>query len=394
MIHPRYLIPFIVEDLERNKMVFIAGPRQVGKTTLARSIGDTTFAGDYLYLNWDVIDDRRAILSRKFSTNHALVIFDEIHKYRIFKNYLKGLYDDPRRTYRIIVTGSAKLDIYRRGSDSLQGRYFLYHLHPFSFAELSEKTPIIQEPKAELSFQNNGAVGHNLQDLLRFGGFPESYIGQDDTLTRRLQDAAGERLVEGDVRDIELIRDLSGMFHLTQLLPQRIGSLLSLNALREDLEIAHGTVSLWMDILERFYFHYRLSPWTAKHARSLRKEKKLYLWDWSLVPEVAARFENIVASHLLKFVSFFRDTKGYRTELHYLRDKEGHEIDFLVTINDKPWFAVEAKLSDDTPSKHLRYYQERLRIPYLYQVVSVSDVDTKYREVRVMSADKFFSGLV
>ena len=344
-------------------------------------------------MNWDVIEDRRAILAQKFPAERSLIIFDEIHKYRPFKNYLKGLFDNPRRRYRIMVTGSAKLDVFRRGSDSLQGRYFLYHLHPFSFAEVSGTVPHAYEPIQGLTFhkKNDREIYHN---LFHFGGFPESFVSKDAVLTRRIQDSAVERVVSGDVRDIETIRDLSGLFHLTQALPERVGSLLSLNSLREDLEIAHGTITLWMDILERFYFHYRLAPWTAKRIRSLKKEKKMYLWDWSLTPDGSARFENIVAAHLFKFVHYLRDTAGHRAELHYLRDKQGHEVDFLVTVDYKPWFAVEAKMTDDTPSKNLHYFRDRLKIPFLYQVLDVQDVDSMQHDVRVISAEKFFSGLV
>ncbi|HLA49887.1 MAG TPA: DUF4143 domain-containing protein, partial [Thermodesulfovibrionia bacterium] len=174
-----------------------------------------------------------------------------------------------------------------------------------------------------------------------------------------------------------------------------VGSLLSLNSLREDLSVAHKTVAHWMDILERFYYHFRIYPFHHKKIRSLKKEPKLYLWDWSDVPdERGARLENIVASHLLKMCHFLNDVEGYKTDLHFLRDAEAREVDFLVTESDKPWFAVEVKSNSKEVSKSLPYFGDRLNIPFLYQVVSEKDVDVRKDKVRIISLDKFMVSLV
>ena len=203
-----------------------------------------------------------------------------------------------------------------------------------------------------------------------------------------------ERLVKDDIRDIETIRDLSALQILVDLLPAKVGSLLSLNSLREDLLVAHGTITLWMDILEKFYYHFRIYPFSASTIKSLRKESKMYLWDWSQVPDENAKLENIVASHLLKLCHFLHDANGHKAELFYLRDNEQREVDFLVTVDKKPWLAVEVKNSDQKVSKNLLYFGRKLNIPFKYQLVNLPDLDFLQKDVRVMSIDKFLSGLI
>ena len=202
-----------------------------------------------------------------------------------------------------------------------------------------------------------------------------------------------ERFFREDVRDLENVREISLMQLLADLLPDRVGSILSLNALREDLEVSHRAISHWIDILERLYFSFRVRPFIARKTYSLKKAAKLYLWDWSLVADPAARFENIIASHLLKFCHFLEDTEGHAAELFYLRDIDKREVDFLVTIDRKPWFAVEVKLGDGKPSPHLRYFKERLKTPFSYQVVLHQERDFMEEGIRVLPAWKFLSSL-
>lgn len=197
-----------------------------------------------------------------------------------------------------------------------------------------------------------------------------------------------------DILDVQSIRDIGNMKLLSDILSSKVGSLLSLNAIREDLEVSHRAVTHWMDILESFYYHFRIYPYSTKKIRSLKKEPKLYLWDWSEVEDEAARFENLIASHLLKFVHFITDYEGYRAELYFLRDVDKREVDFLVTINAKPWFAVEAKLNDTNLSPNLLYFKERLSIPYVYQVVKMEKTDRLEKGARIISAGKFLSGLI
>ncbi|HLD21891.1 MAG TPA: DUF4143 domain-containing protein, partial [Patescibacteria group bacterium] len=232
--------------------------------------------------------------------------------------------------------------------------------------------------------------------LFEFGGFPEPYLAKNLRTLRRWQNQRIERLITEDIRDIELVRDISALQILVTLLPQKVGSLLSLNSLREDLQVTHKTISLWMDILERFYYHFRIPPFMANEIKSLRKEQKMYLWDWSEVSdEHGARLENMIASHLLKFVHFLYDVHGYKANLYYLRDIQGREVDFLVTINKKPWFAVEVKNNcANTTSKHLHYFKNKLDIPYVYQVIKQKNIHDIQGDIHIISADLFLSGLV
>jgi len=388
----RYLVPHILRDLNE-KMVFIGGARQVGKTSLAKYIAENYFK-HYDYLNWDARDDRKNILQSQFKGNAEIILFDEIHKYKDWKNYLKGQFDKHKDDFKILVTGSARLDVYRRGGDSLMGRYYYYRLHPFSLAEFLERGNEIV-PFKEIVFQESGKeTKEALEIALKFGGFPEPLLKQNEKELRRWHNQRVERLVREDIRDLENIRELSLLHVLVDILPDRVGSLLSLNSLREDLSVAHKTVAHWMDILERFYYHFRIYPFHHKKIRSLKKEPKLYLWDWSEVPdERGARLENIVASHLLKMCHFLNDVEGYKTDLHFLRDAEAREVDFLVTESGKPWFAVEVKSNSREVSKSLPYFGDRLDIPFLYQAVSEKDVDIRKDKVRIISLDKFIVSL-
>ena len=389
----RYLAPHIIKDL-KDKMVFIGGARQVGKTSLAKYIAEHHFKS-YDYLNWDSRDDRKNILQSQFKGGASIVLFDEIHKYKDWKNYLKGQFDKHKADFNILVTGSARLDVYRRGGDSLMGRYYYYRLHPFSIAEFLEKENEIV-PFQEMVFLESGKeIREALGIALKFGGFPEPMLKQSEKGLRRWHNQRVERLVREDIRDLENIRELSLLQVLVDILPGKVGSLLSLNSLREDLSVAHKTVSNWVDVLERFYYHFRIYPFHHKKIHSLKKEPKLYLWDWSEVPDNSgARLENIVASHLLKMCHFLNDVEGYKTVLHFLRDIEGREVDFLVTENGKPWFAVEVKSTSREVSKNLNYFGDRLDIPFLYQVVSEENVDIRRDSVRILSLDRFLVSLV
>lgn len=391
MIKHRYLQKFIISDL-KNKMVFIGGPRQVGKTTLAKYIGENNYK-KYNYLNWDSREDRKTILQGKFRAESKLVIFDEIHKYKQWKNYIKGEFDKYKNQFHILVTGSARFDLYKKGGDSLMGRYHYYRLHPFSLSEALGIEPKIKIFK-ELFFNSAKKNYKIFTDLLAFGGFPEPFIKKDYKTLRRFHNERMDRLVKEDIRDIEQIRDLSALQILVEILPSRVGSLLSLNNLREDLQVAHKTISSWVDILERFYYIFRIYPFSVKTIKSLRKEPKMYLWDWSQIEDEGIKLENIIASHLLKTVHFLYDTQGHKAELHFLRDIEGREVDFLITVNKKPWIAVEVKSSDQQPSKHLKYFSQKLKIPFVFQVIKETGVDFFQDNIRVLSADKFLSGVV
>ena len=390
MLKKRYLTTYIVDDL-KDKMVFVGGPRQVGKTTLCQNFVGASFK-NHAYFNWDNRADRKTIMAGSWPGDAELLIFDEIHKYRQWKGLIKGEYDKLKDRFKFLVTGSARLDLYRKGGDSLQGRYHYYRLHPFSLAEIegiSYKSSVSDEISPGKDFYQE-----TLNTLDSFGGFPEPVTKQNKRHLRRWHNEKIERMFREDILDVESIRDIGSMKLLGDILPSKVGALLSLNTIREDLEVSHRAVTHWMDILEAFYYHFRIYPFSAKKIRSLKKEPKLYLWDWSEVEDEAARFENLIASHLLKFVHFITDNEGHKAELYYLRDVDKREVDFLVTIKNKPWFAVEVKLNDTALSPSLLYFRDRLAIPHVYQVVKKEKTDRLEKGVRIISAGKFLAGLI
>ncbi|MEK7858134.1 MAG: ATP-binding protein [Elusimicrobiota bacterium] len=390
MLEERYLTGPITEDLEK-KMIFLGGPRQVGKTTLARTLVGARFK-ETAYFNWDHRQQRREMMSGRWPSGAELIILDELHKFKGWKRFIKGEYDTHKDKYKFIVTGSSRLDVYRKGGDSLQGRYHYFRLHPFSVAEMAHAENSV-EPFKELAL-GPARRGEELDLLERFGGFPEPLFSQDARTLRRWHNERNERLFREDIQDVEMIRDLGSMKLLSDMLPTKVGALLSVNNMREDLEVSHRAVSRWLDILEAFYYQFRIRPYARTPFRALKKEPKLYLWDWSEVAEGPARFENLIASHLLKLVHWLHDHEGYKAGLYFLRDSNQKEVDFLVTVDEKPWFAVEVKSQDEEASPALRSFQERLKIPFAYQVLRKKGVDKLVRGVRVVSADSFLGALV
>jgi len=368
---PRYLGAALRHDLAR-KMVFVAGARQVGKTTLALGLPGARAA----YLNWDIAPQRDRILRGELPAG-AFWIFDEIHKYRRWRNYLKGLYDGRPRGQKILVTGSGRLDLYRFGGDSLQGRYHLLRLHPFSAAELGMSRPA------------------QLLDLLRLGGFPEPFLGGSETQARRWSREYRTLLVREDIVALERIQDLGHLELLMLRLPELVGSPLSVNALREDLQVSHKAVANWIGALERLYAVFRLSPFGSPRIRAVRKEQKHYHLDWTVVPGDAARFENLVACHLLKWVHFEQDTQGRDLELRYFRDIDGREVDFVVVEGRRPVLLVECKWSDVEPDRGLRYFKARFPEADAWQLSAVGTKDYRTPEgIRVAPALRLLATLV
>ena len=330
-------------------MVLLSGPRQVGKTTLALSLlnHDTNEKSESLdppsgYINWDFTPNKSDLLKGMLPQS-PLLIFDEIHKYHDWRNLLKGLYDQYRQKHNFIVTGSARLDIYRRGGDSLLGRYFSYRLHPFSLDEI--------DPDG----------GKKLaQELLTFGGFPEPFLGKDLSEARIWSRERMRIILREDLRDLERVQEISKIDLLVGLLKERIGQILSINSLREDIQAANDSISRWVTILENLYLIYRLPPYHKNLKRSLTKEKKVYFWDWSPLKEPGTKFENLVASHLLKYTHFLQDHLGLESGLFFLRDRDGREVDFLIEVDGKVEMLVECKLKTKEIPKSLTYYQKKL----------------------------------
>ncbi len=344
----RSITPFLVHDL-KEKMVFLGGPRQVGKTTLARSLLDQNNGA---YFTWDDLKDRKLILRNEFFTRQPMLVLDEIHKYRLWRTVVKGIFDKYSSSTKILVTGSARLDHFRKGGDSLVGRYHYHRLHPFSLPELSRKC----EPGI-------------IRELLRFGGFPEPFMKQNDQHLHRWQNERVSRVVTQDLTDLSSIKDVSLMELLVELLIQKVASPLSIKSLQEDLMISPHTIERWITLLEGVYFCYRIPPFVPNNRiKAIKKTQKLYLWDWSQVENQGARTENLIAGHLLKYCHHHIDQFGKRMELRYIKDVESREIDFVVLENKKPLFAVECKTGEKQLQSALSYYQSRYGIPKVYQV--------------------------
>ncbi|MDX2055667.1 MAG: ATP-binding protein [Polyangiaceae bacterium] len=366
----RYLTPEI-ESLAFGsfKMAFLSGPRQVGKTTLSKLLLGERELG--AYYSWDDVvfrrqwvKDPKELVPAGKPNCKPLVILDEIHKAKLWKRSLKGVFDVMGEKVDLLVTGSARLGVYRRGSDSLLGRYFHFRLHPFSIAELSRARP--REPeealneiisRSRVSSERNQSV---LNALLRYGGFPEPFLAASDKRARLWRRGRVEKVIREDLRDLSRLPDLSRIEMLASLLPERVGSLVSVASLREDLEVSHDSVKRWLGALSELYYLYEVKPYHPGIRRSLRKEGKIYLWDHSEVEAPGPRFENLVAGHLLKACDYWTDTGEGDFSLRYLRDKEKRELDFLIVRDKKPWLPVEVKLSDLEPSPAWKHFLPQL----------------------------------
>lgn len=337
-------------DLQE-KMVFLGGPRQVGKTTFAQSQLKDYTDEHPAYLNWDNIEDKKRILSGDWPKTEKLIVFDEIHKFIKWRGLLKGYYDKLKNTHQFLVTGSARLDYYRKGGDSLLGRYHYYRMHPLSLPEVSTY------------FSRS-----EMMRLYQYGGFPEPYLKKDAASLKRWHRQRRERIIYSDIRDLENVKEISNIELLAEALPDRVGSPLSRKNLAQDLEVDFKTVEKWLTILENVYYCYRILPFGPPRIKAVKKEQKIYFWDWSEIEDDGSRWENFVASHLLKYCHYHEDTQGEKMELRFLRDIEGREVDFIVLKNKKPIFAVECKTGERTVSPHLKYFAERTSIPKFYQV--------------------------
>jgi len=340
----RYITPYILDDL-RSKMVFISGPRQVGKTTLAKGILSTHFFSGR-YLDWDLDEDRQDILKKRWDRDEKLLVFDELHKFPKWKTWIKGVFDVFHESHAFLVTGSARLDIYRRGGDSLMGRYHPWRLHPFTLDELPEGI------SPEEGFQR----------LMTLGGFPEPFVSGDERLARRWRRERFDRVLREDIRDLESIRNIQLLGLFVDLLRQRVGGLVTLSNIAMDLQISPKTAKAWLDVLERMYLLFAVRPYTKSLPRAVLKPPKVYFFDnGDVLAGEGERFENLVATSLLKRLHFLEDRDGYRYELRYLRDKEGREIDFVIIKENHLEELVEVKWSDEEISKSLLYYAERLK---------------------------------
>jgi len=349
----RYIARNVLEDLQK-KMVFVGGPRQVGKTTLAKAIlSDHYPAGRYF--NWDLDEDRQDILRKRWRTRDNLLVFDELHKYPRWKRWIKGIYDTSNETHSFLITGSARLDVYRRGGDSLVGRYHYWRLHPFTLDDIP----------------NGMSPDTAFKRLMTVGGFPEPFLEGDERSARRWRRERFDRVLREDIRDLEPVRNIQLLSLFLDALRHRVGSLITLSNLAADLEISPKTAKSWLEVLERMYLVFSVRPYTRSLPRAVLKPPKVYFFDnGDVLGDEGARFENLVATSLLKRIHFLEDREGYRYELRYIRDKEGREVDFVILKEGKIDELIEAKYSDEEVSKPLMYYSKRLKPNRSTQIVA------------------------
>lgn len=368
----RSIAEYVRQDLQK-KMVFIGGPRQSGKTTLATHLLDALGLDQKRrYLNWDAPRDRENIIKEQFPAEPGLLVLDEIHKYKRWRQVVKGLFDKRKDEVQILVTGSARLDYYRRGGDSLQGRYFFYRLFPFTLAELGSPTP------------------STVNDLLQHGGFPEQFLQSSQRETRRWSRDYRTRIVREDLRDLERVQEIDTIEQMVLRLPELVGSPLSLNALREDLQVSHQSVSRWVSMLENLYLLFRIYPFGSPEIRAVKKEAKHYHWDWTLIKETGVRFENLVACHLMKWSCFQQDVEGREVEIRYFRDVDKREVDFVILEEGKPVHFIECKKSREQVSQGLVYLKKRFPEVKATQVMLTKDTDLLTKDdIRISSAHIF-----
>lgn len=386
---------------ENNIMAFVTGARQVGKTTTCRG-----FQSNIKYFSWDNLNHRQSILlgpenvaellgKDKLSDKKEIVLFDEIHKYSKWKIFIKGLFDTYKEKFDIIVTGSSRLDIFKKGGDSLMGRYFIYHIHPLSLSEILN--PILSENEIRKPVVKQDT--DVLDKLFEHGGFPEPYLKADSRFSIRWNKLRKEQLFREDLRDISRIQEIGQMEVLAELIKSQAGQLTNYSNLARKINVSVDTVRRWLVTLQAVHYCYLIRPWSKNITRSLLKEPKIYLIDWALVDDQGARYENMLASHLLKAVSFWNDMGMGNFGLYYLRDKSGRETDFLITKNNIPWFLAEAKYSINKPlSESLFYYQKQTKARHAFQIAFDADIVNKdcfsvYDPVKV-PARTFLSQLI
>lgn len=348
----RYCHDLIVKDLHK-KMVFLGGPRQVGKTTLGKNLCQYDFPNGQYY-SWDIDEDRKIIKEKSWLKDSSLVVFDELHKYPRWKQWIKGVYDDrpPHQTY--LVTGSARLDVYRREGDSLMGRYHYWRLHPFTLDEIPETL----------------TAAETYQRLLKVGGFPEPLLSGDEVEARRWRRERFDRILREDVRDLERIREIQLLYFFVDALRSRVGQLVTLSNFARDLEISPKTAKSWLGLCERMYINFAVYPFTSKLPRSIHKPPKVYFYDNAdTLTDHGARLENLIATTLLKRLHYLEDALGYRCQLHYIRDKDGREVDFVTVRDGVIEDLIEVKWQDSDISSSLKYYTKLLKPKRAVQLV-------------------------
>lgn len=359
----------ILKDLSK-KLVLLVGPRQAGKTWLTKDIASEFL--NPIYLNYDQPQDKKIIQKQAWLDSTDLLVLDELHKMKGWKNFLKGVYDTKPASMKILVTGSARLDVYDRIGDSLAGRYFRHRLLPLSLAELHQ----VSEPL-------------DLERLIVHGGFPEPYLAEDELDASRWRLQYTNSLLSTDVFQIDQIYNLKALRLVFDLLRARVGSPVSYRALAEDVSVSPMTIKKYIQILEALYIVFTIHPYSKNIARSLLREPKLYFFDTGLVEgDEGAKFENMVAVSLLKHAYGMVDYKAENYNLQYIRTKEKQEVDFALVHNDKVEKIIEVSVSDNEPTKALKYFHEKYQYPAI-QIVKHLRKEFKAHGIQVLKAENF-----
>lgn len=390
MINRNKYLKYWQELSASKEMIFLSGPRQSGKTTLARNMIGSSFT-NLSYFNYDFIESKKILREDPYffekvdriDASLPLVIFDEIHKHDKWKNYLKGIYDKFHGQYQFLVSGSGRLDTFQKSGDSLAGRYFLFHLYPLTLGELGNSylfpDDFLNDPIVVPVFKKE------LWDLWdkidKFSGFPEPFIHGKKPFFNRWYKTYSRQLLYEDIRDMSGIRKIDSLVSLFSILPSKIGSPVSINNLAMDIGTSFNTMSDWLTVFDRFFLSFSLSPWTSKIARAIKKEKKIYLMNPSIIEDSGNRMENIVAIELSRATQLWSDMGFGDFNLHYIRNKEKEEVDFLISESNKPKLLIEAKLSDTNPSKSLIKFQRYLEVPAIQLVL-------KKNTARIITNDK------
>lgn len=336
----RYLSSYIKKDSDK-KIILLSGPRQSGKTTLTKQIF-TRFD----YFNFDASEDREALFKKQWRRDVECILFDELHKMPEWKRWLKGIFDTEGNRPRLIVTGSANLEAWRKVGDSMAGRYFHFRLHPIDLKE-------------GVTYWN-GQPEVVFQRLMTCSGFPEPFLDGTVEFYRRWQKSHLDIMLRQDFLDMYQVRSIKSIELLIDLLKKRVSNATSYSNLARDLMVDSKSVQYWLTLLENIYGIFRVTPYHHNIARSLLKEPKFYFYDIARVQDEGARLENLVACALLKEIHFLEDIHGVRGQLHYLRTKDGVEVDFLVVIDEKPVLCIEVKTSDDAPSTSFTHFKKFL----------------------------------
>lgn len=394
----RFYDTLLSDHLARHRQIaLVSGPRQVGKTTACRTVAD-------YYLNWDNVDNRRKFLAgptaiaaaigiEQLRAKPPVAVFDELHKYSKWKGLLKGLYDTYSEQAKFIVTGSSRLDVFRRGGDSLMGRYLLYRVHPWSVAECLHTD--VPEKAVRAPSEIKAA---DWDALCEHGGFPEPFLKRDLRFSNRWRTLRHEQLSKEDLRDVTRVQDIGTIEVLMRILEERSAQQLVYSNLATEIGMSFDTIRRWVDLLVRLHFGFLVRPWFKNVSKSLRKEPKWFLRDWSGIMDPGARAETMVACHLLKAVEGWTDLGLGSFELRYLRDKLKREVDFVVVRDGKPWVLVEVKKSETKLAKELAYFQGETGAEHAFQVVIDEPFEAAncftHRQPIVVPAKTFLSQLI